>query len=75
MYVFVVGFDPIDLVRGQKGDSTACFDHETLKVRRLVLNIFKQRAYLHSSVVLTLRAEPLFGIFDRVFESRLIERL
>jgi hypothetical protein len=46
MYVFVVGFDPIDLLRGQEGDSTACFDDKTLKVLRLVFNIFKQRAYL-----------------------------
>jgi hypothetical protein len=42
---------------------------------RLVFDILKQRAYLHSPLILPIMAESLFGIFDRVFESRLIERL
>src|SRR5678815_2562622 len=73
VHVFVVGFNPINLVSAQESDATAGFDHEAIKVLRLVFDIFKQSAYLHSPVVLTLGPEPLFGIFDRVLESRLIE--
>jgi hypothetical protein len=75
VHVFVVGFNPIDFVSAQESDATGCLDHEALKVLWLVFDILKQRAYLHSPVVLALGAKPLFCIFDRVFESRLIERL
>jgi hypothetical protein len=69
VHVFVVGFDPINFVSAQERDATARLDHEALKVLRLVFDVLKQSAYLRSPVVLTLGAEPLFSIFDRVFES------
>jgi hypothetical protein len=75
VHVFVVGFDPIDFVSAQERDATARLDHDALKVLRLVSDVLKQSAYLYSPVVLTLGEEPFFGVFDRVFESRLIERL
>ena len=75
MHVFIVSLDPGDLVSAQEGDATACLDHQTLKVLRLVFDILKQSAYLRSPVVLMLGAEPLLCVFDCVFESRVIERL
>ena len=72
--VLVICFDPIDLVRAQECDSSACFDDETLEVWRLVPDAVEQCAQLESLIFFVPGIKARFGMPDRLLEPRLVER-
>src|SRR4051794_25834473 len=72
MHVLIVRFDPIDLPRAQKSDSSFRPDDKSLQILRRPFEVFQERPDLQASVFLPAITNLLFGAFEGVFEARLI---